>query len=95
MMNREQTVEKLKQKLDQWNTDLDKLESKVESFKDERREEARTTIRNLRQQRDGAKAALERLTTASDEAFGDLSAGVQKSWDAIAQSIDKARERYN
>ncbi len=95
MMNREQTVTTLKQKLDQWNSDLDELERKVESFKDDRRDEAQNTIKQLRHQRDKAKDAVERLATAGDQAFNDLRDGVQTSLKAMSESITQARQRYN
>jgi chromosome segregation ATPase len=95
MMNREQTVATLKHKLDQWNSDIDTLDRKVESFADDRRKEAKQTMQQLREQRDAARASLERLTKANDDAFGDLRTGVEKAWDTLSKSIEGARQRYH
>jgi len=95
MMNREQTVNNLKSKLDYWNSELDALEKKAEAFEDERRKAAKQTLEELRKQRDEARKAFEKLQSASDDAFEDVRAGTQKAWDAMTQSFDRAIKRYH
>jgi chromosome segregation ATPase len=95
MMNREQTVATLKHTLDQWNSEIDALDRKVDSFADDRRKDAKQTIQQLRDQRDEARASLEKLTKANDNAFGDLRSGVEKAWDTLSKSIEGARQRYH
>lgn len=95
MMNREQTVAKLKTRLDQWNADIGRLEKKAEGFKEDRREELQTAIRDLNRQRAEAREQFEKIKGASDDAFDDLKAGIEKGWDRITDSIEKARRRYS
>jgi len=95
MMNREQTVETFKRKLDEWNSEMDALEKKAETFEDERRKEAKQTLDELHKQWDDAKGALQELKSASDDAFDDVRSGTQKAWDAMTQSFDRAAQRYN
>ena len=95
MMSREQTVENLKSKLDYWNSEMDTLEKRAESFEEERRKAAKQTLDELRKQRDEAKQAFEKLKSASDDAFDDVRAGTQKAWDAMTQSFDRAIKRYH
>jgi chromosome segregation ATPase len=95
MMNREQTVENLKRKLDYWNSEMDVLEKKAEKFEAERRKDAKQTLEELRKQRDDAARAFEKLKTASDDAFDDVRNGTQKAWDAMTASFDRAKKRYN
>lgn len=95
MMNREQTVEKLKTRLDQWNADIDTLEKKAEGFKADRREELQTAIRDLRRKRAEAREQFEKMKGASDDAFDDLKSGIEKGWDQISDSIEQAKRRYN
>jgi uncharacterized coiled-coil DUF342 family protein len=95
MMNREQAVDSLKQKLDQWNADLDRLESRAESFSDERRKELEETVETLKDKRKEAMDAFKRLDSASDDAFADVQEGVLEAWDKMSDSLEQARQRFN
>ena len=95
MMNREQAIESLKGKLDQWNTDLDRLERRAESFSEERRKELEKTVHQLKDRRDEAMEALDRLGSASDEAFDDIREGAMQAWDSMSDSLEQAQRRFN
>ena len=95
MMNREQAIESLKGKLDQWNTDLDRLERRAESFSEERRKELEKTVHQLKDRRDEAMEALDRLGSASDDAFDDIREGAMQAWDSMSDSLEQAQRRFN
>ena len=95
MTSREQTVENLKRKLDYWNSEMDTLEKKAETFEEERRKAAKQALEDLRKQWDEAAGALKEIKSASDDAFDDVRSGTQKAWDAMTQSFDRAAKRYN
>lgn len=95
MMNRDQTVQNLKQKLDQWNSDLDDLEKRMERFEESRRKELRQTLDDLKTKRDEASHAFDRLKSASDDAFDEVRQGAQQAWDKMAKSVDQAKQRFN
>jgi len=95
MMNREQAVESLKGKLDQWNTDLDRLERRAESFGDERRKELEKTVDQLKDKRKETMDALDRLGSASDDAFDDVRKGALDAWDKMSDSLEQAKRRFN
>lgn len=95
MMNREQTVQTFKRKLDEWNSDMDALEKKAETFEEEQRKAARQALDELHKQWDEAARALNELKSASDDAFDDVRSGTQKAWDAMTRSVEKAVQRYN
>jgi len=94
-MNREQVVEKLKNRLDSWNEDLAAMETRAASLKDEGREEFDKAMADLKRKRDVAEAELGRLSTASDAAFDDVLSGIQKGWDEVSASFERARQRYH
>ncbi len=95
MMTRDDTVRNLKHKLDLWNSDLDDLESRMEKYQDERRMELRQTLDELKEKRDEASKAFDKLKSASDDAFDDVRKGAQDAWDRMASSFDKAKQRFN
>ena len=95
MMNREQTVQNLKGKLDQWNTDLDRLENKTESVSEERRKDLKDTIDQLKDKRKEAMDAIDRLGSASEDAFDEVRKGAVKAWDNMSDSLEKAKQRFN
>lgn len=95
MMNRQQTVEDLKHKLDQWNADLDRFEAKAGQFGEERRRQLDETLDDLRQRREAARRKLEGMKLASDDAFDDLRKGAIQALDTMQDSLDQARQRFN
>jgi uncharacterized coiled-coil DUF342 family protein len=95
MMNRDQAIDGLKQKLDQWNADLDRLENRAGSYSDERRKELEDAIDQLKDKREEAVEAFQQLGSASDDAFDDLSQGALQAWARMSESLEKAKERFN
>ncbi len=94
-MNREQTVEKLKTKLDQWNADLDDMEARARKAREEGRAEAEQTIEDLKRKREKARGQLEQLKSASDNAFSDMLKGIENGWKEVTQSFEQAKKRYH
>lgn len=95
MMNREQAVDSLKHKLDQWNADLDRLEKRADSFSDERRKELENAIGELKDTRREAMDAIQRLGSASDDALEDVRNGALQAWDRMSDSLERAKQRFN
>lgn len=95
MMNREQTVQSLKHKLDQWNSDLDDFEKRMQKLEESRRKELRETLDDLKQKRNEASHAFDRLKSASDDAFDEVRKGAQDAWDKMAASVDRAKSQFN
>lgn len=94
-MDRQQTVEVMKQKLDKWNADIDALESKANKVSAEKRDEFRASVAELKEKQAKAAAEVERLKSAAGDSFDDISRGLNQAWDALAASFKDARQRYN
>lgn len=92
---RETVVRKLKSRLDRFNNDLAALESRADHLTDSARAEIRDTLADLRKKRDEAQRQLGELGDASDSAFDDLVDGIEKGWDEVSASFDRARKRFN
>ncbi len=94
-MDRQQTVDAMKKKLDQWNTDIDALEHKASRVNEEKREEFRAMVADLKAKKARAAAEVERLKDATGDSFHDISRGLDRAWETLAASFKDARQRYN
>ena len=94
MSKRDEYVEKLKHKLDEWNEDIDKLEEKSEHLKDDVKQAYDKEIGVLKQQRDSIKVKANELIHASEEAWEELRTGVEQAWKKLTEAIDKAHSKF-
>jgi hypothetical protein len=94
-MNRQQALETMKNRVEQWGADLEALEARAEYVGAASKAELRSTIADLKQMRTKAVGELDRLQASTDDAFDDMRRGVEKAWEGLAQSFQEARRRYN
>ncbi len=94
MIKRDEYIDKLKHKLDDWNDDIDKLEAKTEQVKDGLKEKYKEEIGVVRQQRDNIKVKTRELVDSSEEAWGELRAGVETAWHQLTEAIDRAHSKF-
>ncbi len=94
MTTRDDFVRRMHDRLDQWNADIDALTARMEHVGVDARDELRKQIDDLRARQHDARARLDALRAAGEDAWGDLRAGVEMAWDAIAAALDSARTRF-
>lgn len=94
MTTRDDFVRRMHDRLDQWNADIDALTARMEHVGADARDELGKQIDELRARQDDARARLDALRAAGEDAWGDLTAGVEMAWDAIAAALDSARARF-
>lgn len=94
MRTRDEWVEKAKAKLDEWNTELDRLEAKAQSAKADREAQYRRLIDKLQGYRDEARTRLDEIQRSGDDAWDDLRDGLQRSWSALAEGFRAALEEF-
>ncbi len=89
---RDAYVKRMKAQLDEWNADIDKLQSKA------KKAEARAQIRydqqihELRRLTDEARARLEQARSAGDEAWEELRQGFESSWETVREAFREMKE---
>lgn len=88
---REAYVERLKNQLDQWNTEIDALEAKAGKAEADAKAEYRQRVSELRRRYDDASKRLREVQASSETAWEKLKEGVEKSWNALRQGLEKAR----
>ena len=94
MSKRDEYVAKLKNKLDEWNKDVDKLEAKSEHVKEEVKEKYHEELEVVKKQRDNARAKAMELIESGEEAWEELKVGVEQAWQKFTEAVDKAHSKF-
>ncbi|MDO9508920.1 MAG: hypothetical protein Q7I97_06200 [Thermovirgaceae bacterium] len=91
---RDAYVEKLKLKLDEWNTRIDQFQAKADQVKPDLKAEYQNQIQNLKAKRDKVQEKLNELSEASKGAWEDLKAGAECAWGELTEAVKLATSRY-
>lgn len=94
MSNRDHYIEKAKARIAQWNAEIDKMTAKVDEAEADAKIKYQKQLDAARKQRDAAKAKLEEIREATDDAWDDMKAGFDKAWDSISGAFDSAMSRF-
>jgi hypothetical protein len=86
-MNRDEYVQKLKNRLDQWNADAARWEKQAEAVKAKQ-------LELFRLRRDEAMYNLKLLENASAAAWKDFSVGCDAAWDSLRDAYGEARKHF-
>ena len=91
---RDEYVRKMHSKLDQLNNDIDRLVAGKEQIAENARFEYEKHVADLRQRRDDLQDRLRNLQQASENAVEDIKAGLDLAWEAFAEALRSAKERF-
>jgi len=94
MTTREEYVQQLKNKLDEWNAKLDELKLQAKLAEMENREKLDMEIETYQARRDEIRARLEEMRTSGEEAFDDLRQGAEQAFEALKESFYNARSHF-
>jgi predicted nucleic acid-binding Zn-ribbon protein len=95
MNDKDAYVQKLHQKLDEWNAEIDKLKAKADRAEAESRVKYLKKIEDLEEKHITAEKKLAELREAGEGAWQDLKSGLQNAWDAMEEALTSARSRFN
>ncbi len=95
MSSREETVENLKLKLDEWNTKIEELEVQAKLAEMQNREKFESEITRMKQKRDEIRDRLEKLPESGEKAFEELRGGAEQAWDALSDAYQKAKSHFS
>jgi uncharacterized coiled-coil DUF342 family protein len=93
MGERDAYVQKMKAKLDEWNSEIDRLAEKTNAATADARLRYQEQVDRLKAQSDTARRKLEELGAASESAWKDLRAGVDLAWESISTAVKDAIAR--
>jgi len=88
---RDAYVERLKNQLDEWNLEIDRLEQTANVVKYEAETEARDRIARLRGKRDEFESKLKEVRAAGEDAWEILKDGVERAQTELKQAFDDAK----
>jgi len=94
MTSRHEFIDKFKQKLDEWDADIDELEDRAQIAKADLKLELEDQITSLKLKRDIAKLKLSEIMEAGEEAWTDVKAGAEEAWSDLKLAIEKAMSRF-
>lgn len=94
MTSREAYVEKMKAKLDEWNASIARLEARAEGVGVDMKEEINNKIGIIKKYRDEASSRIRDIESASDDAWDDFRAGMEKSWETLGEAFNSTMSRF-
>jgi uncharacterized coiled-coil DUF342 family protein len=93
MTTRELYAMKLKNKLDEWNREIDRLEDQAQDVRADLRSEYEDQLATLRAERDKIGERMTNLQNAGDVAFDEVKAGFDRAWRELDESLRRASDR--
>ncbi len=94
MTNRDEYVERLKARLDEWNAELTRWEAKAKVAQTDARIEYERRIDALRQQRDSVVDQLSHIQSVAGDAWLELARGADEAWEKMRDAFEKARSHF-
>ena len=94
MTTRHEYIQRLKDKLDEWDADIDEFEAKAQQAKADIKYELEDQITSLKVKRDLAKLKLAEVVDAGEEAWQDIKEGADEAWSSLKAAVDKARSHF-
>ncbi len=94
MNTRDQYVEKLKAKLDEWNSEIERLEKRAQQNSETAKQEIANQLTALKEKRDRGSKKLEELEGATSEAWESLKIGAMLVWDDITDTVSHTKESF-
>jgi hypothetical protein len=95
MVNREETVTKMKAQLDQFSAQMAAWESTARGAKSEAKSELRKQIGILRSRIDDMAFRMELLKGASADAWQEVARGAEEARKAMQVSFERARAKFD
>jgi multidrug resistance efflux pump len=86
--------EKIDAQLEEWSAQIALLKARADKARAEAKVEYYKTIEALQRRQDEARAKLDELKTAGDEAWEDLKKGAEKAWDEVKAAFHSAASKF-
>ena len=91
MQSKDEYVQFLHRKLDEWNADIDRLRLKADIIEVEKKADLQNQIDMLQSKRRDVEERLRDLSYAGTDAWEDMKGGLDLAWEATSKSADRAR----
>ena len=88
-MERKDFVDRLKQKIDEWNNDIDHLEKQLQNASQHARIETEEKMAELRRYRDEAQARLDEARAQGEATWQAARARTEAAWSTLNENFRK------
>jgi chromosome segregation ATPase len=95
MENRDQYVEGLKNKLDEWNEQIGKLQEQMESATGEAKARYESQLEDMRAHTDDAQKRMQELVQSSAADWEKMRPQFESAWGDIASGFGRAWSRFH
>lgn len=90
MTTRDAFAEEMKTKIDEWNSEIEKIERQLDEKSEQARKDAEAQLDELKRQRDKAKAALAEVQGQSESGWEEARSRTMEAWSAFSASVGRA-----
>ena len=94
MKTRDEYVSRMKNQLDHWNADVDKLEAEARKARAKLEGRFQKELEELRARREEALYNLKLVEAASTSAWSDVARGADAAWDSMREALAAARSHF-
>ena len=94
MSTREEYIRRMREKLEEWNVDIDNLSAKASEVSADVRSEYNEQIASLKVKQAAARQKIDEMQKSGESAWKDLKAGIELAWSAIGEAVDSAKSRF-
>ncbi len=94
MKKRDEYIQFLHRKIDEWNAEIDELMAKAGDVEVEAKDEFQEQIKILKSKRGEFEAILEKITSSGEAAWEDIKSGIDLAWEAVNEAIKSASKRF-
>jgi uncharacterized coiled-coil DUF342 family protein len=91
MSRRDEFIEQMKARLDEWNAEIDALAARARQAGAEAQARYHDDIERLRRRRDETRRRLEELQYASEAAWDSLQQGLDDAWELMRKALRDAQ----
>lgn len=93
-MSRKEYVEKLKNQIEEWEYDLNRLEHRIDDVQEDLKEKYKVAVKDLKVKKDEMLEKAKHVESSTEEAWDDLKNGIEMAWDSLKLGILAAKSEY-
>ncbi len=94
MTSRDDYLDEFKVKLDEWNAEIDKLESNARQAQADAKVQYDKQLEALREMRDDAQTKFSEMQNTTTEAWDVMLRGTEKAWEAWTNAFAEAQSKF-
>ena len=94
MTSRDDHLEEFKAKLDEWNAEINKLESSARQAQADAKTEFDKQLESLREMRDDAQRKYSEMQNTTAEAWDVMLQGTEKAWNSWTKAFAEAQSKF-